>query len=35
MKGSAPTAEQSAKAKAVLQQLRLSVVNRGAGLNLN
>jgi hypothetical protein len=35
MKGSAPTAEQSAKAKAVLQQLRLSVVNRGFDPTLN
>jgi hypothetical protein len=35
MKGSAPTAEQSAKAKAALQQLRLSVINRGFDPTLN
>jgi hypothetical protein len=35
MKGTAPTADQSAKAKVELQQLRLSVVNRGFDPTLN
>ena len=35
MKGTSPTAEQSAQAKAALQQLRLSVVNRGFDPTLN
>ncbi len=35
MKGTAPTAEQSATAKASLQKLRLSVINRGFDPTLN
>ena len=35
MKGTSPTTEQSARAKAALQQLRLSVVNRGFDPTLN
>ena len=35
MKGAAPTADQSAKEKAALQKLRLSVINRGFDPTLN
>ena len=35
MKGAAPTAEQAARAKAMLQKMRLTVINRGSDPTLN